>query len=79
MGAHYVIVFVNDAKRTFNTTARKKSARLKQVVRQCRGLGYRKVVMADRLDKNTADAMKASIDTTYKAASYRYEARPPLP
>ena len=79
MKEHFVIAFVDHTKRNFNTTARKKNARLKQVEQQCRRLGYQSNILATQLDKSTADAMKVSIDAAYEAAGYRYIPRPPLP
>lgn len=79
MGNHLVLVYVHDASKSFTATARMRSARLRGVILQTKGWGYRAIVIATNLDKATADAMKRSLCEAYKQAGYVYRTRPPLP
>jgi hypothetical protein len=75
MNEHFVIAYVNDAKRTFTLTARKLGARLPEVMLQTERLGYRPVVVATQLDKPVADEMKSAIRSAYEGAGYTYQSR----
>ena len=79
MNEHFVLAYVNDKKRVFTLTARKRSSNLPKVTLQTKNFGYRAVVMAIRLEKHTADTMKEAIRLAYESAGYVYQTRPQLP
>lgn len=79
MQDYLVVAYVNDTALTFTLTARKHTSRLPEVTRQARAIGYRTVLIATRLDKATAAAMKRSLRDAYEIAGYVYRTRPKLP
>ncbi|ROZ78871.1 hypothetical protein [Ramlibacter sp. WS9] len=78
MNDHYVMLYLNQASTEFTITARKKSARLPQVTRQAKLLGYKPILLAHRLTKVSAESMKRMICSAYANAGYTYNTRPPL-
>lgn len=78
MSEHAVVVYVNDAGRTFTATARKESARLPEVTDWCERHGFRSLTAAQNLSKDEAKQLKSALIAAYKTLSYRYVTRPAL-
>ena len=78
MNNHYVMLYLNRISTEFTITARKKSARLPQVTRQAKQLGYTPILLAHRLSKTSAESMKRTISSAYTSAGYTCNTRPAL-
>jgi hypothetical protein len=78
MNRHYVMLYLKHASREFTITARMKTARLPQVTRQARKLGYTPLLLAHRLSKASAESLKRQVAAAYMNAGYTYCTRPAL-
>ena len=79
MSTHFVVAYVNDGKKCFTLTARKREARLSEVDAQSSAAGYRHVLVASGLSKAAAEARKQVERAIYESRSYTYKTRSQLP
>ena len=77
-GIHKVLLYFNESERAFTVTARMDRARLPGVDEQMSEPGWFRELVADRLDKEAAEARKAKVRAEWEGRGFTYRTRSPL-
>jgi hypothetical protein len=74
-GVHKVVIYVHKGKKQFTVTARKQSARLPVVDQWAAIRRFARIVVAEGLEKQDAEAMKHRLIEKYSGQGYSYQER----
>jgi hypothetical protein len=77
-GIHKVVLYFNKSEMEFTVTTRMDRARLSGVDEQMSEQGWTRELVAEGLDKDAAEFLKAELRTEWEWRGFSYHTRPPL-